>query len=220
MKDLSCINCMANVCTKDEDKKNPFFCPMGNSEIYQEALEIIKSEKYKNFYKESSKIEKDGYGTWPRIKETLVLIKRMGYTRIGLAYCKGLKKEAGLLNEYFRENGIDLIGFMCKTGGIDKSQVEIKENEKLRPNNFEAMCNPVAQALLLNKEKTELNIVFGLCVGHDALFTKFSEAPSTCLLVKDRALGHNPCLALYQKDGYMKKRLEIRKEEINEDRNN
>jgi uncharacterized metal-binding protein len=42
----------------------------------------------------------------------------------------------------------------------------------------------------------------GLCVGHDSLFTKHSEAPVTTLVVKDRVLGHNPVSALYTVASY------------------
>ena len=69
------------------------------------------------------------------------------------------------------------------------------------------MCNPIAQAQLLNEEKTEFNIVLGLCVGHDTLFFKYSEAPVTVLAVKDRALAHNPLGALYLSDGYFKNKI-------------
>ena len=69
------------------------------------------------------------------------------------------------------------------------------------------MCNPIAQAKLLNEEKTDFNIVLGLCVGHDTLFFKSSEAPVTVLAVKDRALAHNPLGALYLSDGYFKNKL-------------
>jgi uncharacterized metal-binding protein len=58
-------------------------------------------------------------------------------------------------------------------------------------------CNPIGQALLLNKVKTEFNIIVGLCVGHDTLFIKYSEAPVTVLIAKDRRFGHNPAVALY-----------------------
>ena len=59
------------------------------------------------------------------------------------------------------------------------------------------MCNPVMQAKILNKEKTDMNIVMGLCVGHDSLFYKYSEALVTTLVAKDRVMGHNPAAALY-----------------------
>jgi len=59
------------------------------------------------------------------------------------------------------------------------------------------MCNPIAQAQILNEQLTDFNIVVGLCVGHDSLFFKHSEAPVTVLVAKDRVLGHNPAAALY-----------------------
>ena len=58
------------------------------------------------------------------------------------------------------------------------------------------MCNPIYQAKLLNHEKTDFNILLGLCVGHDSLFFKFAEAPTTVLAVKDRVTGHNPLAAI------------------------
>ncbi|GAI95715.1 unnamed protein product, partial [marine sediment metagenome] len=53
-------------------------------------------------------------------------------------------------------------------------------------------CNPVAQALLLNNVKTDLNLIIGLCIGHDITFTHLSEAPVTTLIAKDRLIRHNP----------------------------
>ena len=47
----------------------------------------------------------------------------------------------------------------------------------------------------------------GLCVGHDSLFFRHSEAPVTVLAVKDRVLGHNPLAAVYLADGYYHVRL-------------
>lgn len=37
---------------------------------------------------------------------------------------------------------------------------------------IEAMCNPIYQAKLLHHEKSEFNILLGLCVGHDSLFPR------------------------------------------------
>jgi uncharacterized metal-binding protein len=46
------------------------------------------------------------------------------------------------------------------------------------------------------------NVLLGLCVGHDSLFFKYTEAPGTVLAVKDRLLGHNPLAAVYNVDSY------------------
>ncbi len=77
----------------------------------------------------------------------------------------------------------------------------------MRPGTYEVMCNPVAQAMLLNEQKTELNVVIGLCVGHDSLFYQYSDALCTTLVTKDRALAHNPAGALYCADSYFKNRV-------------
>lgn len=63
-------------------------------------------------------------------------------------------------------------------------------------------CNPVLQAEVLNREGTELNIVMGLCVGHDSLFYRHSSAPVTTLVSKDRVLANNPAGALYNARSY------------------
>ena len=70
------------------------------------------------------------------------------------------------------------------------------------------MCNPILQAKLLNEAGTDLNVVMGLCVGHDSLFYKYSDALVTTLVTKDRVLGHNPVAALYQANAYYKRLLQ------------
>lgn len=204
----SCSLCGVRGCYKNNKDHLPPFCPMDlSSPVYQKAVEVIRSQDYQEFYVQASKLEKDGYGNWPRVKETIEMIKRMGYKKVGLAFCNGLFQEAQMFTALCREHGIDLISAMCKTGGVDKTEVGIKDIDKLKPGQFEAMCNPVAQAMILNAAGTEFNVVMGLCVGHDSLFYKFSDALCTTLVVKDRVTGHNPVVALYQKDGYFKSKL-------------
>ena len=65
------------------------------------------------------------------------------------------------------------------------------------------MCNPVLQAKYLNAAGTDLNILIGLCVGHDSLFYRYSEAFVTTLVSKDRVMAHNTVGALYQADKYL-----------------
>ena len=59
------------------------------------------------------------------------------------------------------------------------------------------MCNPIAQAEIINEEKPDWVILLGLCVGHDTLFLKYCKQPVTVLAVKDRVLAHNPLAAIY-----------------------
>lgn len=150
----------------------------------------------------SAGVEHDGYLRWCRIEEIMVFAKRMGYKKLGIATCVGLLAESRKLAQILRKHGFEVYGVACKCGtqkkvdvGCDPSCEELGEN----------MCNPVLQAELLNEEKTDFNIVMGLCVGHDSLFYKNSEAPVTTLVAKDRVLGHNPVAAIYQADFYYKR---------------
>jgi uncharacterized metal-binding protein len=89
-------------------------------------------------------------------------------------------------------------------GAVRKTTIGLDpEQESLGPH----ICNPILQAKILNEKKTDLNVVIGLCVGHDSLFYKYSDALCTTLVTKDRVLGHNPVAALYQVDGYYSKLL-------------
>ncbi len=57
----------------------------------------------------------------------------------------------------------------------------------------------------MNRAKTDMNVIVGLCVGHDMLFVKYSDAPVTTLVVKDRVTGHNPVSVLYGQKFYYKR---------------
>lgn len=50
-----------------------------------------------------------------------------------------------------------------------------------------------------------MNVIVGLCVGHDMIFTKHADAPTTTLVAKDRLTGHNPVAALYGTNLYYKR---------------
>jgi uncharacterized metal-binding protein len=93
-------------------------------------------------------------------------------------------------------------------GEIDKTSVGIPEDVKVHPGCHESLCNPIVQAKILNAKQTDLNVIVGLCVGHDTLFIKHSEAPVTYLIVKDRVLAHNPAGALYQRGMYYRRIME------------
>ncbi|MEM3437698.1 MAG: DUF1847 domain-containing protein, partial [Nitrososphaerales archaeon] len=99
---------------------------------------------------------------------------------------------------------------MCKCGAIDKTKLNVAKEYKIgNPLEFEAACNPILQAQLLNDANTTINVIVGLCVGHDMLFTMESKAPVTTLIVKDRLLGHNPVIALYS--NYLKDLIKSKK---------
>ena len=157
----------------------------------------------------SAQVEAIGYTRWNRVEETIELAHRLGYTRLGLAFCVGLREEAKILNRIFVANGFESVSVACKTGSIPKEELGVTDAEKVRPGSYEAMSNPIGQARVMNEANTQLNILFGLCVGHDSLFIKHSEALVTCLVAKDRALAHNPIGGIYCAWGYYRDRLYI-----------
>ena len=140
-----------------------------------------------------------------RLEEIINFAKKMGYRKLGVAFCGGLMNEAKILIPILENRGFDVVSVCCKTGGIPKEEIGVKDEEKIIPGRYETMCNPIAQAEILNDEKTDFNIVMGLCVGHDALFLKHVKALTTVFVVKDRLLGHNPIVALYQSSSYYRR---------------
>ena len=125
----------------------------------------------------------------------------MGYKKLGIATCVALIRESRILAKMLRANGFEVFGVGCKAGEVPKTELGI--HPKYHGPGPMA-CNPILQAQLLAEEGTEFNIVMGLCVGHDSLFYKHSQAPTTTLVVKDRVLMHNPVMPLYHGDGYYK----------------
>lgn len=146
---------------------------------------------------------------WTRVEDTIALAKLMGWKRIGIATCIGLLAETDQLATILQAQGLEPLTVCCKAGSIDKNSLGIAEEDKVRPGTFEPACNPIAQAQLCNRSETEMNIIMGLCVGHDMLFTKYSDAPVTTLVCKDRVLGHNPVAALYGQGFYYKRLQKI-----------
>jgi uncharacterized metal-binding protein len=143
--------------------------------------------------------------TKTRMEEIVEFSRKMKCRKLGLAFCIGLSKEASVVQEILRMKGFEVISILCKAGRTSKDRVGIKDEEKIFRGTEEAMCNPIFQAKLFNEEKTDLNILLGLCVGHDSLFFKYAKAPTTVLAVKDRVTGHNPLAPIYLSTSYYQK---------------
>ena len=158
-------------------------------------------------------VEAAGYAEWPRLREIAEFAKLMGYHKLGLAFCVGLKDEALLVAQFFEGLGFEVCSVNCKVGAIHKDEVGIpKEYQGISKTGYAigySTCNPVGQALVLERAGTELNIMLGLCVGHDSHFIKCSKAPITILATKDRVTGHNPLAVLYSNYGrtYLQKTM-------------
>ncbi len=205
-KTRSCIDCGTVNCNK-MDKQFPEFCVTTGTvteEDFAYVREKYAEEENKKSMVAAACVEYEGYCQLTRVQEIMDYAKRMGAKKLGIATCVGLIRESRMLAKIFRAHGFEVYGVACKVGCIPKHEVGIPmECVELGRN----ICNPILQAKLLNDAHTDLNVVVGLCVGHDSLFYKYSEALVTTAVTKDRVLGHNPVAALYTTEGYYKKKL-------------
>lgn len=211
---VRCTDCGKLACYKGDLDNLPTkeFCPMqSNKEVLAEAREQYKDLETRKISQESARVEAIGYCEWTRVQETMEFARRMGIQKLGIAYCIGLRREASTLANIYTENGFDVVSVCCKSGSIPKEEIGLRDDEKIRPGTYESVCNPIGQAKIMNAEETGLNVIVGLCVGHDSLFIKHSEALVSCLVAKDRVLAHNPAGALYTSKSYYNAKLYDRK---------
>lgn len=202
----NCAVCEIHACRTNEKDKMPKNCPC-KEETVDECRRLYAEEENAKLVHNAALVEAEGYCKKTRIEEIMDFARKCGYKTLGLAFCIGLSKEAKLVYNIFKANGFNIESIICKNGSIPKEEIGISDEEKIRPCTYEPTCNPIGQALFLNKAKTDFNIMLGLCVGHDSLFIKYSEAPVTVLAAKDRVLGHNPLAAVYLSEGYYNKKL-------------
>jgi uncharacterized metal-binding protein len=190
----------------------PAFCPMRlTPEVIKKAVSEYDNPEVKEFARQASIQEFEGYERLPdglrtknpRIVELIEFAHKCGYKKLGLAFCIGLLGEARTLAEILESHGFEVVSVGCKVGAVPKERIGIKPEEKIGgADRWESMCNPIAQAEVLNSEKIDLAIMLGLCLGHDTLFIGYCRRPMTVIAVKDRVTGHNPLAVLYTSSTY------------------
>ena len=186
-----CAQCESKEC---RDGKDCFSQDSNHRQLYQNS-------NIAELHRAASTVEARQYGKETRLGEVILLAKQLGYKRIGLAFCIGLSDEAKIIAEILSKR-FKVVSVCCKVCGIDKKDFDLPQ---ISSESYEVMCNPAGQAQMLNDAGTQLNVLCGLCVGHDAIFTKLSDAPVTTIIAKDRVLAHNPAGAIYSR--YIRKQL-------------
>jgi uncharacterized metal-binding protein len=220
MSRTACAKCAITdkICRTPEGK-GPDYCPTlrHTGTIERANAEYAKAE-IREFARLASVQEAECYAgrdvkpyvshpTKPRVQEICEFAHKMGYAKLGLAFCGGLHEEALSLTRVLESQGFEVVSVVCKAGRTPKEAIGVKDDEKIHIGEFESMCSPIAQAMILNEEGTDLNIILGLCVGHDSLFMRYSKAFCTVAVAKDRVLAHNPCAALYTTGSYYARML-------------
>ncbi len=213
---VTCAKCTKVVCTSKDSDKGEADCPTKTkSEVIKKMLPRYSTPEIKEFARQASIQEAECFVKLPggmtpvnpRVEETAQFAEKMGYKKIGVAFCGGLRQEAQILNKILEKRGVEVVSVCCKVGGLSKETIGLTDEQKIRPGEWETMCNPITQAEILNSEGTEFNVMVGLCVGHDALFLKHVKASTTVLIAKDRVLCHNPAAGLYLSESYYRRLL-------------
>jgi uncharacterized metal-binding protein len=205
-----CAICRAHACEQPPPRRSPFTCPVVQQEfVVEKAGRTYHDDPLvERIAAESARTEAAGYCQLTRVEEIMDFAHRMGWTRLGIAHCIALTHEAELARRIFVAGGFEVCTVCCKVGSIPKEELGLTEEEKVHPGQYEVLCNPVAQALALADAGAQLNVMIGLCVGHDSMFFMHSKVPVTVLVVKDRVLGHNPVAALYTSHSYYRRLTE------------
>ena len=186
---FSCIDCAVNNC-EQRDATHPKFCPTnsftlsGNPLLEQQLGDeqnrrIINAAAYSAHMGHREKLD--------HLQETILFARKFGARKIGIATCISLASEARFTAKALRKEGFEVVGAICKVGCITFGDLNVPCDER---GPEAVLCNPLYQAQLLNEQNTDLNVVIGLCAGHDALLFKHADAPCTVLTAKDFRYDH------------------------------
>ncbi len=219
-----CAKCAKRICDMHNRvgtepppiEEAPSFCPMKlKPEVIKKAVAEYERPDIKELARLASLQEAECYEwvatgikgrtgirtKFPRVEETIQFAHKMGYHKLGIAFCLGVGGEARILDKMLENHGFQVVSVCCKAGRFDKEIIGLKREETIGgPKGklyYESMCSPITQAEILNSENVDLAILLGLCVGHDTLFIRYCKVPMTVLAAKDRVFGHNPMAAIY-----------------------
>jgi uncharacterized metal-binding protein len=214
----NCTRCgLSPKACRQPDGRAPDWCPtLTRPELTAEALSRYDLPETLRLARQASLQEAAGYADRERrppishpfkcrLEETLEYCQRIAARRVGLAFCMGLSHEAAILSSILERHRLEVVGVACKVGGVPKEHIGLTDADKVHVGQYETMCNPILQALVLNEAGTDLNLMLGLCVGHDALFLQHIQGLTTVFAVKDRITGHNPLAAVYTARSYYKR---------------
>lgn len=194
-KELSCVDCATLGCATGSGAYGKFCVTAALGEEERKALhDAYDSEATAIMRASAQTSNRANAAGLCRIEELMDFARRMGFERLGIASCSGLHAEARALARVLRAHGFQVVGASCKAGSIPKAHFECPDG---CCDHGKVSCNPLFQARVLNEAHVDLNVVVGLCMGHDILFQRYAEAPCTVLVVKDRATMHNPAAPLY-----------------------
>jgi uncharacterized metal-binding protein len=189
-----CLHCTTAGSFKGDASKMPRTCPTRtHAEVAGDISGYLGDERQALMKAADATPFKPDGSLRNRVEELAHFARQRGMTRIGVAFCVSLLQESQRLARLLQAEGLETELVCCRVGAVDHDEIGLA---KAHPDRFAAICNPVAQARLLNERKVDLVAQVGLCVGHDLVLQEECDAPVTTLVVKDRALDHHTVTAL------------------------
>jgi uncharacterized metal-binding protein len=188
--DIDCLNCEDRICLRGDEC---YLCSMcSKSDLSAERLRILLSV---------ANVSRGHEGELCRLAELVSFCLTMKYERVGIAFCIDLLKQAEIVAGILRRF-VKVLPVCCQVrSGHEKiaSMENRTDTVSIQPSG-RIPCNPVAQAEILNRAGTDLNVILGLSIGADCLFIQMSKAPVTTLFVKDKSAEDNPICIAYSKN--------------------
>jgi len=201
-KTIVCHQCKAIECLYRYPHGVPDYC---HSRKFQEVIEATKEQYLKpeaaKIHLATAKVSKRGEYNWPRVQQCIEFARELEVTKVGLAVCVGLIREGREFARFLSRAGFEVVSVACMIGAVEAQETGIPD-EWVSERGIS--CNPIAQAEIMNQEGTQLNFIYGLCVGHDTLFMMYSKAPATYVVAKDSVTGNNPSAVLFSEVHRMK----------------
>lgn len=184
LQNIDCLICKEHQCAEGK------VCNL-SSQLSSEP----ESKEYQKMLNSALDISLENERILCRISELVYFAIEMNYKKIGIAYCNDLTEPTNIV-VYALRRFFDVFPVCCKIGGKQLPETMLTDNIKVA-------CNPIGQADILNKAEVDFNVLIGLCIGTDCIFTQLSNAPVSTLFVKDKSLANNPIGAVYS-DYYLK----------------
>jgi uncharacterized metal-binding protein/rhodanese-related sulfurtransferase len=178
---MNCLNCTSKACkTAGKD------CT-GRQEQFLSCYK--QSDVHQDFISADTLTSHGRAGTLNRLEEIREFCLARSFSRLGIAYCWGMENLAENVRDFLSAAGLRITSYRCTAGGVRENQIDDSLGTGVA-------CNPAAQADAANRDKPDLIIEMGLCLGHDIIFHRLLRIPHTVLIVKDRVFSHNPAAAL------------------------
>jgi len=182
MKPIQCASCFKQSCVGSGHQEKDFCPTFVHPEIFDQAKTIYAQDsETQNFARQAAVIESKGYMVWPRLKDSIELIRRMEFETIAVVFCPDLGKEAKKTCRILKENRLTVISRVCGA-------------KKLRP---QLPCDLMSE---LNGKAPDMIINAGLCIACESQMLQHAKVPVTTFMARDRKWHNNPASAVYASD--------------------